>query len=114
MIGLQIIGATVVLVALYMSYFHFKRSELNKLEFSIWAIIWLVFFAMTIVPTFFSLVIKPFNLDQHFELFASLALIVIYLIVFKISISNRKIHQRLESLIREDALSDLESRSHKK
>ena len=114
MIGLQIIGATVVLVALYMSYFHFKRSELNKLEFCIWAVIWLAFLVMIIAPTFFSFVIKPFNIDQKFELFVSLALIVIYLIVLKISISNQKMHQRLESLIREDALGNLETRSQKK
>ena len=114
MIGLQIIGISIALTALYMSYLYFRRSDFNKLEFTIWALIWCGFITITITPSTFSFMIKPFGFVEMLDFIIVLSIFVIYLFVFNNFVTSRRLQKRLESLIRDDALASLKNNSNQK
>ena len=104
MIALQLIGMSIALVALYMSFLYYKRKDFNRLEFLFWLIIWLGFMTVVITPSSFDFVLKALVLWRMLDLIVIIALVVIYMLTFTNYVRNKDIQKKLEALISENAL----------
>ncbi len=111
MIGLQLIGIAIALVALYMSYLYFKRKDFNRFEFLFWLIIWSGFLTVIITPSSFNFLLKALKIWRLMDLIVIVSLIVIYMLTFKNYIKNKELQRKLDALIREIALRPLKSRT---
>ena len=113
MIVLQIIGIGIALIALYMSYLYLIRGDFNRLEFTIWFIIWFGFLTITIFPKSFNFLLKTFAVNRMMDLIMIIAFIVIYILGFNNYIINRRIQKQLEKLVRKNALEAIGSQNEK-
>ena len=107
MILLQIFGIGIALVALYIFHYYLKRKDFNKLEFAIWLIIWLGFIIVIIAPSSFNFLLETFSIYRIMDLIMIVAFIVIYILVFYNYVVNKRIQQKIELLIRKDALKNI-------
>ena len=107
MIGLQIIGITIAIVGLYMSYLHLKKNDFNKVEFTIWILVWLGFLVVTLTPTSFNFVMDAFAFDSMLDVVTVTSIMVIYIICFRNYVVGRRLEKKLEDLVREDAINTM-------
>lgn len=111
MIELRIIGIIIGLIALYMTHLYYRRKVFRKLELLIWGIIWFGFIIIAITPKSFDFLLKAFQLSRTSDLIMIIAFIVIYILGFYNYITNLQIQEKLESLIRKEALRGLQQKS---
>ncbi len=107
MIELRIIGVIIGIIAAYMSFVYFKNKLFSIYEYITWTLLWIGFLVVAITPNTFNFLLVTFQLERTSDLIMIIAFIVIYTLGFKNYITNRKLHKKIEDLIREEALKNL-------
>ena len=107
MIILQLIGTGICLIGLLLSYYYYKREDLNRFELLIVIVICLGLQIIMIIPSSFDFVLKKLSLYRMMDLIMILAFIFIYIVGFYNFIKYRDLRQKLEQIVRDHALKDL-------
>lgn len=114
-LGLQVIALLFSLIMLYFVYLHYRRKELNNMEFVLWGIIWLGAISIIIYPQFFGRFAKSIAISRAFDLAVIAGFIVIIPIVYTSHIEVKRLKRRIEDFIRNESLQvDLEKKKRKK
>ena len=89
------------------SYLLFTLSEINKVEFTIWILVWLGFLVVTLTPTSFNFVMDAFSFDSMLDVVIVTSIMVIYIICFRNYVVGRRLEKKLEELVRNDAINTM-------
>lgn len=108
MITLQFVGVLVALAAIHLTYLYYKRTNFTKKELFLWLTIWLTFLFVTLFPRVMSPIVGYLGLQRSMDFIMITAFVVIFALTFHNYVSNRKIMDKVEKLVRETALKDLE------
>lgn len=106
---IQLIGILISLLAIYITYLHYKRSHFNSLEFFIWLVIWLAFMVVAIWPKIMSPLVGYLHLNRSMDLIMIVAFVVLFSLCFHNYIIIHSLEKKIEKMIREEALKDLSS-----
>jgi len=110
MIELRILGVIIGLVTLYMTHLYFKRKIFNKGESTFWFTLWFGFLVILIRPKLFDFILVKFDLERTADIIIIVAFIVIYVIGFYNYINQKILYEKLEALVRANALKDLDQK----
>lgn len=107
MIPLQLVS---VLFGLFMIYFvrlHYRKNHIEKFEYSVWVLLWIVFTFLAIFPQTFQGLVQELRISRVFDLLNIIALMILAFLVFHGAIKSREFEHKLEDLIRRKALDDM-------
>ncbi len=108
MIGIQLIGVVVGLAAIHLTYLYYKRTNFTRKELIFWGFIWIAFVFVSVFPRSVSPIVGYLGLSRPMDLIMIIAFIILFILTFHNYIVNRQQKQKLERLVRELALKDLD------
>lgn len=108
MIPIQLIGVVVGLAAIHLTYLYYKRTDFTKKELYFWLFIWLAFVFVAVFPRSVQPVVGYLGLQRPMDLIMLVAFIVLFGLTFHNYVVNRKQESRLNRLVKELALKDLD------
>ncbi len=103
-LGVQILGIIFGVVLLYLTFVHYKRKELRKLEFLFWLVIWVLFLALVLFPNVLDNVVVSLNLVRTMDLFTIVGFMFLIALTFYNYVMNLQHRRKLEHLVRAIAL----------
>lgn len=108
MSGLQVTVLLFVLIQAYFTHLHFKRREFTLKECFGWLVIWGIFGAVALFPEFFHVVSDRFGAIRSLDFFTILGFVLVLSISFYTYIQVDKQRKRLERIIRELSLQEID------
>ncbi len=110
MITIQLFGVIIGLGALHLTYLYYKRSNFTKKEVCFWFLVWLTFIFVAIFPTSVTPIVGMLGLQRPMDLIMIVAFVILFALTFHNYVVNRKQSNRLEWLVRELALKEVEKK----
>lgn len=107
--GIQIIAILFAGVMTYFAYVHYKQRAFSMPEFSFWLVFWVAFVFITIFPYSVDFLVRTFSLNRAMDLVMIIGFFVITGITFRNVVETKHLGQKLENLIREDALKNAQT-----
>ncbi len=104
MILLQLLSATFGLYMLYWSFLVYKKRLIYIRELVFWAVVWVVFIGVSLLPDSTKLVLQTFKITRTMDLLMILSFMVLWLVAYRNYSDNRKIKRKLQDLVRQDAI----------
>ena len=109
MIPVQLFGLLIGLAALHISYLYYKRKYFTKKEVLFWVAIWTAFIVVALFPRSVRPVVGYLGLNRSMDLIMIIAFIILFSLAFHSYIVSNRLEKRLERLIREMTLKELDS-----
>jgi hypothetical protein len=106
--GIQLLGVFFALVQCYFTFLNFKRREFTMRECFAWLAVWIIFGLVTLFPTEFQVLAGNFGAFRTLDLFTIGGFMVVLSISFYTYVHLDRLRKKLERVIRELALHDLE------
>lgn len=111
MVGIQLIGVVVGLAAMHLTYLYYKRANFTRKELVFWLLVWLTFVFVAIFPRSVTPIIGYLGLTRPMDLIMIVAFILLFSLTFHNYIINRQQKGKLEKLVRDLALKDLDTQN---
>lgn len=108
MIGIQFFAIIIGLVALYLSFLHYKRKDFNKIELVMWSMIWFALIFVSFFPHMLDFVVDNFGFSRVMDFIMTVAFIILFSFSFHNYFIIHRIEKKIERLVRSKALEDLE------
>ncbi|NUM25137.1 MAG: DUF2304 family protein [Candidatus Buchananbacteria bacterium] len=89
-----------VLVALWRTFWRFKKNDITVQELVIWSVFWLVVAAATLVPKETDTIAQFVGVERGADLLVYLSILVLFFVVFKIIVKLEKIDRDITKLVR--------------
>lgn len=105
---IQLIAGAFALLMFYLTFLHFKRREFSPRVFTIWSVIWLGFLIVSVFPELANQLVDDLGVTRALDLFTILGFILILAVIFRLFVIITVIERRLETLVRKEALKELE------
>lgn len=108
------IGA--VLFALFMMYvirIHKRKAGLKVIEVSFWYSLWALFIILALFPNLLMGVVGVLRFTRVFDLLTVLSFMVLTFLIFTTHLSQKENNQKMEELIRKQALHEVNKDSKK-
>ena len=109
-LGLQIIALIFALIMIYFALVNFKRGEINKSEFIVWSVIWVVVVIIVMFPDMLRSVSERFFITRLFDLLVVGGFVVVIGITSVMYLKVRRMEKKLEEFVRKDALKDVKNK----
>jgi hypothetical protein len=106
MMIVRLVALMIGLLSLYMSHLCFKRKTFNRLEFVLWGGTWLGLIILAVAPELAYNSIKMFDILQVSDFIYVVSLIVLFVLSFRLYMSNKEANQRIEGLVRKIAIDE--------
>lgn len=106
-LGIQIIAVLFALFMLYVVFLHFKRENINKLEFLFWTSLWCAFIYFSLFPKVLNPLLDKLFVTRAMDLLTIIAFMVLAYLGFANHIGVRDLQRRLETLIRKQAIKNV-------
>lgn len=103
-LGIQILGIVFGIFLIYFTFLNYKRKEFSKAELVIWAIVWVMFIYLTLLPNSLDFVAEKLNLVRTMDFLTILGFMFLISFTFynyQLNIHNRR---KLERVVRAVAL----------
>ena len=114
LLGIQIIGILFGLFMVYFVFLNYKRNDFKISEFIIWSIIWLLFMYVSVDPNSLDFIAKDIlSLQRPLDFMIIVGFIFLSFFSFSTYISEKKSRRQLEELVRNIALTTVESKNKK-
>jgi len=110
MIGVQLLGMVVGLAAIHLTYLYYRRAQFTKRELYFWVILWVIFVFVSVFPKSIWPVVDYLGLSRPMDFIMIAAFIVLFALTFVNYVVNQRQGRKLEKLVREQALKDLDKR----
>lgn len=104
LLEIQTLGLLFIAVMLYFTYLNYKRKNYGSKSFISWLIIWIIAGIVIIIPKTIYGFMEFLNIERTQDFFYVGAFIVLFVIVFNIYITTKKTHNKIEKLVREQAI----------
>lgn len=104
MLGIQILGLLFGLFMIYYTFLSFKRKEFKKREFVMWAILWVLFIVVTLIPDLLNPIVRSLSLTRRMDFYITLGFMFVIGLGFYSYIISRKNQKRIENIVREIAI----------
>jgi len=108
MIAIQMLGLVIGLSAIYLTHLYYKRDSFTKKELVFWLIVWLCFILVSLFPEIASPVTGYLKLQRSMDLIMIVAFVILFSLAFHNYVATKKQETKLEKLVREIALKDLD------
>ncbi len=108
--AVQLLGLVVGLAAIHLTYLYYRRAQFTKRELVFWLILWLAFVFIALFPKSVSPVIGYLGLNRTMDLIMIVAFVILFGLTFHNYIINRQQQRKLERLIRDLALQQLDKK----
>ena len=103
---IQILLLLLVLFGLSRAYLRYREKTLPLVWMTSWAIFWIAVAGVVIRPELTTRVATRVGIGRGADLAVYLAIVVLYLLLFRISVSLGKIERTITKIVREIALKD--------
>lgn len=103
-LGIQIAGILFGLFMIYYSFLHYKRKEFTVREILFWSVVWLIFIAISLVPSILDPVVKIGGFLRVLDLLIISGFIFLIASIFYTYTLTRKNQKHLETVVREIAI----------
>jgi hypothetical protein len=104
----EIIGILFAAIMIYIAYLEFKRKKLSKIELSAWSALWLAGISFIILHNYINLFLQPLNIVRVMDLYAILAFMLLFTIVFYLYLKTKRTENRIQEITRVIALKPLQ------
>lgn len=104
----EVIGIVFILAMFYFTMLQYQRKSLTKVGLWFWNIIWFIGILLVILHNQVNKLLDPLNIIRVMDLYMILAFMFLFIVIFYLTIRNRKTEDRLEKLTRIVALKPLE------
>lgn len=108
--GVQIISISFAFFMLYITFVHFKRSNLNPKEFLFWVILWSGFIILTIRPGLLDPILQKLFITRAMDLLMIGAFMILSYLGFQNHIGIKNTQKKMESLIRQLSIKDVQEK----
>jgi hypothetical protein len=112
-LGLQIVAIIFALVMIYFAYLHYKKADLTRDEVVVWLVLWIGVIVVVIFPNYLRELAKNLFITRLFDLLVVGGFVFLITITSIIYIRTKKLDNKLERIIREDALKDVKKEQKK-
>ena len=102
--GLQIIALLFAFSMIYFALLHFKRRDIDALEFYSWFTIWILTALIIIFPQILRTFARTFFITRLFDLMVVGGFNLVIFMVARIYVKTRKYENKFEEFIRRDAI----------
>lgn len=89
---------------IYVAVLHYKRNEINGIEFFSWVSIWCVTILIIIFPEILRSFAKSFFITRLFDFLVVGGFILVISMSLKAYLSSKKTERKIEELVRKEAL----------
>ncbi len=103
-LGVQIIGILFGTFMMYYTFLHYKRREFKIGEYFFWALLWILFIIVTIIPEVLDPIVKTLSFARTLDLFIIMGFMFLIGISFYMYTITRKNENKLEQVVREIAI----------
>lgn len=110
---IQLLGVCFGLVMLYFSFLYYKKGNYKRCSFIIWAMIWLAYLVVIIIPSTISSFIQPLGLTLYGFILVLIIIVFGSLIFYLYNVQSAN-KQKLEFVVRETAIAKPIKKSFKK
>lgn len=114
MIPIQLIAITFSLIALFFTYIHYRKKDFEKKEMIAWAVIWIAFMGVAIFPQAVSPYVQELGFSRLMDFIVMIAFVVSFIVLLHNYIVVHCLERRIEDLVRQLALKDLEKERKEK
>ena len=108
--AVQLLGLIVGLAAIHLTYLYYRRAQFTKRELIFWLLLWLVFIFIALFPKSVSPIIGYLGLTRTMDLIMIVAFVILFILAFHNYFINRQQQRKLEKLVRDLALRDLDKK----
>ncbi len=103
--SLQIIALIFSLVMLYFAVIHYKKGELNRMEISIWSVIWIITIVAILFPHLLTKLTDFLPFARLFDLLTVGGFILVISMVAVSYLRTKRMEKKLIELVRKNSLS---------
>lgn len=107
LLGIQLISLLFAFFMLYVAFIHFKKKNINLLEFSFWLIIWSSFIFFALFPRVLDPLLKRIFVYRAMDLLMIVAFMILTYLGFQNHIGIKFLQRQHQSLIRDLALKNV-------
>lgn len=101
---IQVLGLLFGIFMAYLTFLHKKRNEFTKIEYGFWAILWISFIVVMLVPNILDPVISLIQIRSKFDFIIVVSIMFLIGALFYTYTVVRSLQRRLEKVVREVAL----------
>src|SRR3989344_6128176 len=103
-LGLQLLAVIFALIMVYFAYVTFRRSELNRVELTIWTSAWVLATFMILFPDTLRNFAQRFFISRLLDLLIMGGFVLVISMVAIAYIKTKRIEKKIEEFIRKEAL----------
>lgn len=113
MILLQALSVFFGMFMLYVVRIHRRKQHMEAFEHGIWMAIWGIFIVLAIFPQTVAGISERLNIARVFDLLVIIALMILSYVTFMNRISFHRLEQKLEKIVRKNALDETVKKNSK-
>jgi len=112
-LGLQLLAVIFALIMVYFAYVNFRRSELNRVELTIWTSAWVLATFMILFPDTLRNFAQRFFISRLLDLLIMGGFVLVISMVAIAYIKTKRIEKKIEEFIRKEALTNVRNSKSK-
>lgn len=82
----------------------FRAGDMTGREFGIWLVFWLVVATAILIPQQTDVIARMVGVERGADLLVYISVIVLFFVVFKVSVKLEKLDRTLTKIVRDDAI----------
>lgn len=110
LLGIQIIAVLFSIFMLYVAFLHFKKRNINSIEFFFWIIVWSTFIYFTLFPRILDPILATLFISRAMDLLMLLAFMILTFMGFQNHIGVKHLQKTIEKLVSSQALKNVKKR----
>ena len=111
--GVQLLGILFALIMLYFTFLYYKRESYGRKGLILWMLVWLFFLVMVMFPQTIYGIMETLQIQRTVDFFVIGGFLFFSLIIFHLYISVKSVQKDVEVIVREIALSKLDTKNNK-
>ena len=107
-LGIQVFAVIFALLMLYLTYFYYRRKDLNLNDLLVWFVVWVVFLFGVLFPQGLDFFMhQVFNVVSVIQLFTIFGFMFFSIVIFYLYKTVRKNQRQIEKLVKNVAIKEV-------
>lgn len=106
---IQFLLIIILLSALAVTWKRLKERVITLKESLLWTVLWLAAVVIVLLPDTTSMLARWVGIGRGVDLVVYASIVILFVLVFKLFVSLDALEHKLTSMVRKDALKDVES-----
>ncbi|MEE8400741.1 MAG: DUF2304 family protein [Candidatus Hydrothermarchaeaceae archaeon] len=108
MIWIQVVGAIFALDMMFITYFYHRRGVFFLHDSIIWMSVWVSLFLVSVFPNSLELVVEPLQFIRVMDFLTVGSFFLMFSLIFAVFTRSRNNDKKLQELVRDLALKEVE------